>query len=211
MPQVWNNILLSIFALAISINCFAQDFTEEFESLINIEKPNLLPEKMLITQRILWGEKGLFRETGIAKLSIENRQKELIVREKMLKAHQIIGYITFAGMIYQGILGGKMYNGDYSVYKTHKTLGKVVSASYFTGAGLSLFTPPPLVSREREGLNNIKLHKIFANIHVPAMIITNVYADKQHDADKYREIHKVSAYTAFASYSFAMISIILDF
>ena len=211
MPQVWNNILLSIFALAISINCFAQDFTEEFESLINIEKPNLLPEKMLITQRILWGEKGLFRETGIAKLSIENRQKELIVREKMLKAHQIIGYITFAGMIYQGILGGKMYNGDYSVYNTHKTLGKVVSASYFTGAGLSLFTPPPLVSREREGLNNIKLHKIFANIHVPAMIITNVYADKQHDADKYREIHKVSAYTAFASYSFAMISIILDF
>ena len=95
--------------------------------------------------------------------------------------------------------------------KTHKTLGKIVSASYFTGAGLSLFTPPPLVSREREGLNNIKLHKIFANIHVPAMIITNVYADKQHDADKYREIHKVSAYTAFASYSFAMISIILDF
>ena len=185
MPQVWNNILFSIFALALSFSCFAQDFTEEFESLINTEKPNLLPEKMLITQRILWGEKGLFRKTGIAKLSIENREKELIVREKMLKAHQIIGYITFAGMIYQGILGGKMYNGDYSVYNTHKTLGKVVSASYFTGAGLSLFTPPPLVSREREGLNNIKLHKIFANIHVPAMIITNVYADKQHDEDKY--------------------------
>ena len=45
MPNVWNNILLSIFALALSINCFAQDFTEEFESLINTEKPNLLPEK----------------------------------------------------------------------------------------------------------------------------------------------------------------------
>ena len=197
MPQVWNNILLCIFALVISINCFAQDFTEEFESLINTEKPNLLPEKMLITQRILWGEKGLFRKTGIAKLSIENREKELIIREKMLKAHQIIGYITFAGMIYQGILGGKMYNGDYSVYDTHKTLGKVVSASYFTGAGLSLFTPPPLVSREREGLNNIKLHKIFANIHVPAMIITNIYADKQNDADKYREIHKVPLFFCY--------------
>ena len=38
----------------------------------------------------------------------------------MLKAHQIIGYITFAGMIYQGILGGKMYNGDYGVYETGK-------------------------------------------------------------------------------------------
>jgi len=211
MLQIKKNLLLSLLTLILSINCFAQDFTEEFENLINTEKPSLLPEKMLITQRILWGEKVLFRKTGIAKLSVENREKELIIREKMLRAHQIIGYVTFAGMIYQGILGGKMYNGDYSVYDTHKTLGKIVTASYFTGAGLSLFTPPPLVSREREGLNNIKLHKIFANIHVPAMIITNVYADKQYEDDKYREIHKVSAYTAFASYSFAMISIILDF
>ena len=211
MPQVWNNILLSIFALAISINCFAQDFTEEFESLINIEKPNLLPEKMLITQRILWGEKGLFRKTGIAKLSIENREKELIVREKMLKAHQIIGYITFAGMIYQGILGGKLYNGDYSVYETHKTLGKVVSASYFTGAGLSLFAPPPLVNRKKEGLNNIRLHKILANVHVPAMIVTNIYADKQHGNRSHKEIHKASAYTAVASYTLAMFTIIFDF
>ena len=211
MLQIKSKILLGLLSLILSFSCFAQDFTKEFENLINTEKPSLLPEKMLVTQRVLWGEKGLFRKTGIANLTIENREKELIVREKMLKAHQIIGYITFAGMIYQGILGGKMYNGDYSVYNTHKTLGKIVSVSYFTGAGLSLFTPPPLVSREREGLNNIKLHKIFANIHVPAMIITNIYADKQHDADKYREIHKVSAYTAFASYSFAMISIILDF
>tara|TARA_B100000989_G_scaffold56771_1_gene38423 strand:- start:1671 stop:2306 length:636 start_codon:yes stop_codon:yes gene_type:complete len=211
MPRVKNNILLSIFALTISINCFAQDFTEEFENLINTEKPNLLPEKMLITQRTLWGEKGLFRKTGIVKLSLENREKELIVREKMLKAHQIIGYITFAGMIYQGILGGKLYNGDYSVYNTHKTLGKIVSASYFTGAGLSLFTPPPLVSREREGLNNIKLHKILANVHVPAMIVTNIYADKQHGNRSHKEIHKASAYTAVASYTLAMFTIIFDF
>ena len=211
MPKIKNNILLSIFSLIISINCFGQDFTEEFENLINTEKPSLLPEKMLITQRVLWGEKGLFRKTGIAKLSIENREKELIVREKMLKAHQIIGYITFAGMIYQGILGGKLYNGDYSVYNTHKTLGKIVSASYFTGAGLSLFTPPPLVSREREGLNNIKLHKILANVHVPAMIVTNIYADKQHGNRSHKEIHKASAYTAVASYTLAMFTIIFDF
>ena len=211
MPEIKNNILLSIFSFIISINCFAQDFTKEFESLINTEKPSLLPEKMLITQRILWGEGGLFRKTGVAKLSIENREKELIVREKMLKAHQIIGYITFAGMIYQGILGGKLYNGDYSVYNTHKTLGKIVSASYFTGAGLSLFTPPPLVSREREGLNNIKLHKILANVHVPAMIVTNIYADKQHGNRSHKEIHKASAYTAVASYTLAMFTIIFDF
>ena len=200
-----------MFAVIFSVNCFAQDFTEEFENLINIEKPSLLPEKMIFSQRILWGEKGLLRKTGIVKLSLENREKELVLRERMLKAHQIIGYITFAGMIYQGILGGKLYNGDYSVYDTHKKLGNIVTASYFTGAALSLFSPPPLVNRKKEGLNNIRLHKILANVHVPAMVITNIYADKQYEKKSYKEIHKVSAYTAVASYTLAMVTIIFDF
>ena len=200
-----------VIAFVITSTIHAQDFAEEFESLIKTEKPTLLPEKMLISQRVLWGEKGLFRKTGIVKLSLENREKELVVREKMLKAHQIIGYITFAGMIYQGILGGKLYNGDYSVYEAHKTLGKVVTVSYFTGAGLSLFTPPPLVNRKREGLSNIRLHKILANVHVPAMIVTNIYADKQYEKRSYKEIHKASAYTAVASYTLAMFTIIFDF
>ena len=211
MLQLKRNILLSLFALIFSVNCFAQDFTEEFENLINTEKPSLLPEKMIFSQRILWGEKGLLRKTGIVKLSLENRERELVVRERMLKAHQIIGYITFAGMIYQGILGGKLYNGDYSVYDTHKKLGNIVTASYFTGAALSLFSPPPLVNRKREGLNNIRLHKILANVHVPAMVITNIYADKQYEKKSYKEIHKVSAYTAVASYTLAMVTIIFDF
>ena len=211
MLQFKRNILLSLFAIIFSVNCFAQDFTEEFENLINTEKPSLLPEKMIFSQRILWGEKGLLRKTGIVKLSLENREKELVVRERMLKAHQIIGYITFAGMIYQGILGGKLYNGDYSVYDTHKKLGNIVTASYFTGAALSLFSPPPLVNRKREGLNNIRLHKILANVHVPAMVITNIYADKQYEKKSYKEIHKVSAYTAVASYTLAMVTIIFDF
>ena len=202
MKKTGKKYLFLVFFLVINVsNSFSQDFFDEFESLIEIEKPVLLPEKMIFTQRILWGEKGLFRKTGISNLTVENREKELIVREKMLKAHQIIGYITFA----------KLYNGDYSVYNEHKTLGKIVTASYFTGAGLSLFTPPPLVSREKEGLNNIRLHKILANVHLPAMIVTNIYSEKQHEAKKYREIHKASAYTAVASYTLAMITIILDF
>jgi len=211
MPRTKNIYLISLFALFLSIYIQAQDFSQEFENLVNTEKPSLLPEKMIFSQKLLWGEKGLFRKTGIVKLSLENREKELIVREKMLKAHQIIGYITFAGMIYQGILGGKLYNGDYSVYNTHKKLGKIVTTSYFTGAALSLFSPPPLVSRKREGLNNIRLHKILANVHVPAMIVTNIYADKQYEKPSYKEIHKVSAYTAVASYTLAMVTIIFDF
>ena len=105
MKKTGKKYLFLVFFLVINLsNSFSQDFFDEFESLIEIEKPVLLPEKMIFTQRILWGEKGLFRKTGISNLTVENREKELIVREKMLKAHQIIGYITFAGMIYQGIL-----------------------------------------------------------------------------------------------------------
>ena len=49
---------------------------------------------MIFTQRIFWGEKGILRRTGIAPLNLENREKELVIRRKMLKAHQIIGYTT---------------------------------------------------------------------------------------------------------------------
>ena len=31
----------------------------------------LLPEKMIFTQSILWGEKGLFRKTGISPLNLK--------------------------------------------------------------------------------------------------------------------------------------------
>ena len=206
MKEYKKKYWLLIFILVVNLNnLHTQDFFEEFDNLIIEEKPSLLPDKMIITQRLLWGDNGLLRKLGVAKLNIENREEELILREKMLKTHQILGYVTFAGMIAQGIIGGKLYNGDYSLYETHKTLGKVVSASYFTGAGLSIFSPPPLISREKEGLNNIKVHKILANIHVPAMIMTNVLSDEN------KKEHRAAAYTAFASYTLAMVSIIIDF
>lgn len=206
MKECKKKYWLLIFILVVNLNnLHTQDFFEEFDNLIIEEKPSLLPDKMIVTQRLLWGDNGLLRKLGVAKLNIENREEELILREKMLKTHQILGYVTFAGMIAQGIIGGKLYNGDYSLYETHKTLGKVVSATYFTGAGLSIFSPPPLISREKEGLNNIKVHKILANIHVPAMIMTNVLSDEN------KKEHRAAAYTAFASYTLAMVSIIIDF
>ena len=60
-----------------------------FEEEMTIEE-QLLPKKMIFTQSIFWGKNGLFRKTGISKLSLEQRQKELKVRNLMLKSHQII-------------------------------------------------------------------------------------------------------------------------
>ena len=198
---------LFIIFFSVNLESYSQsnDFLDEFEALIDNENVQLLPNRMILSQKLIWGEKGLLRKIGISKLSIENREKELILREKMLKAHQIIGYVTFAAMIAQGIIGGKLYNGENDLYDTHKNLGNFVTTSYFLGAGLSLLAPPPLVSKEIKGLNNIRAHKILANLHLPAMIATNIYSDRD------RDIHKASAYTSFASYTLAIIAITFNF
>ena len=169
-----------------------------FEEEMTMEK-QLLPQKMIFTQSLLWGKNGLFRITSISKLSIEKREKELKVRNVMLKSHQIIGYLTLAGMVAQGIMGGRLYNGDYELYDAHKTLGQWVTASYFTGAGLSLFAPPPLVKKKMKGFNSIKAHKWLAYLHFSGMIATNAWSKED------RDWHKYAAYTTFASYASAIL------
>tara|TARA_A100001015_G_scaffold10782_1_gene12959 strand:- start:301 stop:912 length:612 start_codon:yes stop_codon:yes gene_type:complete len=190
-------ILISLFC---TYNSVSQE-KELFDLIITDENatPELLPERMIFTQRIFWGEKGILRTTGIAPLNLENREKELVIRRKMLKAHQIIGYTTLAAMVAQGIIGGQLYNGDYSLYKTHKNMAKVVNAGYFTGAALSLFSPPPLVNKKTKGFSSIKAHRFLSNIHFSAMVVTNMVADSNKKA------HKAAAYTAFASYATAVI------
>ncbi len=194
--------ILFIFILfSITIN-----YSQEKEDLFNLisEKQNqieLLPERMVFTQSLLWGKNGLFRKTGISDLNLENRQKELRIRKNMLNAHQVIGYITLASMVAQGIIGGKLYNGDESLRNTHKTMGNIVNIGYFTGAGLSLFAPPPLINKKVKGFNSIKAHKILATIHFSAMVATNHFKDRNKDT------HKAAAYTAFASYATAVLVI----
>jgi hypothetical protein len=181
---------------------FAQERDALMESLFEEKmtmEEQLLPQKMIFTQSLLWGKNGLFRKTGISKLSLDQREKELKVRNVMLKSHQIIGYLTLAGMVAQGIMGGRLYNGDYELYDAHKTLGKWVTVSYFTGAGLSLFAPPPLVRKKVKGFNSIKVHKWLAYIHFTGMIAINAYSKED------RDWHKYAAYTTFASYASAVL------
>ena len=194
-----NTLLFTVFL--ISTFSFSQEKDDLFNMIEQEEKKiELLPEKMIFTQSILWGKKGFFRKTGISPLNLENRQKELKIRKTMLTTHQAIGYLTLASMIAQGIIGGKLYNGDESLRSTHNTMGKVVNIGYFTGAGLSLFSPPPLINKKKsKGFDSVKAHKILATVHFSAMVATNHY--------KYRDkkVHKAAAYTAFASYATAVI------
>ena len=193
---------LFIFILfSIAIN-YSQE-KEDLFSLISEEQNQieLLPERMVFTQSLLWGKNGLFRKTGIYPLNIENREKELKIRKTMLTAHQVLGYVTLASMVAQGIIGGKLYNGQDDLYNTHKTMGNIVNVGYFTGAGLSLFAPPPLINKKVKGFNSIKAHKILATIHFSSMVATNYYKDKN------KKNHKAAAYTAFASYATAVLVI----
>lgn len=160
---------------------------------------SLLPKRMVFTQKLFWGENGLLRKINLSPLNQEQRQKELKLRRVMLKTHQIIGFVTLAGMITQGFLGGKLYkNPNIDRYNTHKTIGNLTSVSYFTGAGLSLFSPPPLINKKYKGLNSIKAHKYLASLHFSAMLATNFFKNKN------RKIHKYSAYTAVGSFAAAI-------
>ena len=179
----------------------AQEKEDLFDLMIedSATEQALLPDRIIFTQRIFWGENGLFRKTKLVPLTLENREKELKLRRTMLTTHQVIGYLTLAGMLAQGIIGGKLYNGDGSLYQTHKTMGKLVTVSYFTGAGLSLFAPPPLTNKKEKGMSSIKAHKWLATIHFSAMVATNLLSDQD------RKLHKAAAYTAFVSYATAVL------
>ena len=165
-----------------------------------VKDESLIPKRMIFTQRVLWGNKGLLRKFGIFQLNVEQREKELKLRRSMLKIHQIIGYLTLAGMVTQGFLGGKLYNNwERGLYNTHKTVGNLTSISYFTGAGLSLFAPPPLINKKSKGLSSIKAHKYLASVHFSAMLATNIFKNRN------RKIHKMSAYTAVGSFAAAIL------
>ncbi len=165
-----------------------------------VKDESLLPNRMIFTQRALWGNNGLLRKVGIFPLNIEKREKELKLRRSMLKIHQIIGYLTLAGMVTQGFLGGKLYNNwERGLYNTHKTVGNITSISYFTGAGLSLFAPPPLINKKSKGLSSIKAHKYLASVHFSAMLSTNIFKKRN------QQIHKISAYTAVGSFAAAVL------
>ena len=165
-----------------------------------VKDESLIPKRMIFTQRALWGNKGLLRKFGIFSLNVEQREKELKLRRSMLKIHQIIGYLTLAGMVTQGFLGGKLYNNwERGLYNTHKTVGNLTSISYFTGAGLSLFAPPPLINKKTKGLSSIKAHKYLASVHFSAMLATNIFKNRN------QQIHKISAYTAVGSFAAAVL------
>lgn len=64
----------------------------------------LLPEQYLPIQGLLWKEDGLMRDFNRFKLTEQNRDFELDLRDNLFKVHRLLGYTTLAGMLTQGII-----------------------------------------------------------------------------------------------------------
>jgi hypothetical protein len=205
--EMKNLIFLFVF-LSWGITSVAQDDLLNDLMATQDNKTELVPKKMLLTQRVFWGEKGLMRP--IIPLTPSNREKELKLRRGMLVAHQILGFATLGGMIGQGITGTKLYNANggrnNNVGDIHENLAIAVNISYGTTAFMSLFTPPPLINRDKK-LSAIRLHKWLAVVHLSGMIATNVLAEMAEDNVKYKKMHRAAAFTTFASFAAAMITI----
>lgn len=174
----------------------------------SIQAAPLLPDHMLLSQRLFWGKKGLLRITNASPLTVEGRSKELKVRRTMLKLHQIGGFVTLAGFIAQGIVGSQLYKADASDYRRlkdlHGNMATAINISYATTALLSLTAPPPAVG-QRRGLSTIKLHKYLAIVHLAGMVATNVLASQIGKNPELKPYHRASAYTTFGAFAAAII------
>lgn len=214
--------LLLLFLLSWSIKLSAQDLSADslMNDLMTETAPqisDLLPQKMFITQKWLWGQNGLYRKVGIApkSLTAENRARELRVRRNMFRVHQTLGLVTAAGMLAQGFVGGRLYKpGNYTDHlkNTHEAIAKGINIGYFTTAIMAFAAPPPLVNRPR--FDNIKLHKILSYVHLTGMITTNVLSkriDKSENPALVKKWHKNVAIATFGAYAAAIATIKFDF
>lgn len=179
--------------------------------LADSTKPDeLLPHKMIFTQRAFWGPKGLLRTSNVAPLTPEGRAKELKIRRTMLVTHQVMGFMTLGGFVAQGLVGANLYHASGDRYRrlqsAHEALATGVNISYSTTALLSLLAPPKMVG-ERRGLSSIKLHKYLAMIHIAGMITTNILANSLEGNPQLKPYHRAAAYTTFGAYALSVVAI----
>lgn len=174
------------------------------------DKQPLLPHKMIFAQRVFWGPRGLLRTTNLAPLTPEGRARELKIRRTMLVSHQVLGFVTLAGFIGQGLVGAKLYNAQGDQYNRllnlHGALASGVNITYATTALLSLTAPPKMIG-DRLGYSSIKLHKYLALVHIAGMMATNVLAGSIQQRPELKPYHRAAAYATFGAYALSVIAI----
>jgi hypothetical protein len=208
-----NKICISILVIFSFGKSFSQEFSVD-DLLSEIPQPqqvSLLPEKMLFSQRLLWGEKGLYRRVGIApkQLTPETREMELKVRRTFFRIHQITGFLAAGGMLAQGIIGSRLYKGDFQAQNLHRYVALATNIEYGTTALMAFTAPPPMINRKK--FDNIKLHKALAVVHLSGMVATNVLGNQASEGNVNKQWHRAAALTTFGAYTAAIVSVKLEF
>lgn len=105
-----------------------------------------------------------------------NEQKELEVRHRTLKTHEVLGLTTI------GVMTAAMFTGNAAMENDlHMYLGLTSAALYYTTAYFAFTAPKPAGIKER---GNIVWHKRLAWIHFPAMLLTPVLGlMRKHDLE----------------------------
>lgn len=195
----------------LSINCtplFGQtdSLLQQLVQDVKTDSTILQPKKMLFTQKLLWGEKGILKNRYHFDNLAYERKKDLQIRRKMLQLHQIGGIVTLGGMLTQGIIGSQLYRGDYNLKRTHEQLGMAVNLSYGFTAINGLFAPPSSFQRDKK-ITSIRLHKWLAVAHLSGMIATNILGTQIENNYALKPYHRAAAYTSFFSLAAALIVI----
>lgn len=209
----------ALFSLLMLVNFLTKAQISAADSLLmdltSTEKFNsesLLPDRMLITQRMLWGQNGLYRKVGIAPrvLTNESRDKELKIRRTMFRIHQGIGLATAGAMIAQGYIGSRLYKEGGKIKELHGNMATGINIGYLTTALMSFTAPPPFINRKK--FDNIKLHKILSYVHLSGMITTNVLARRiGNNYSVNKPLHRAVAFGTFGAYALAIASIKMEF
>ena len=208
----YKSLLIAFFLLLLigSVNKVQAQTDSLLQTLLVDEKIDsqlIAPKKMLFTQQLIWGEKGIFKNRyGSTQDLVERRKIDLRIRRKMLQIHQIGGFVTLGGMLAQGIVGSQLYNGSYKLKQTHEALGAAVNLTYGLTAINALFTPPSTFKRDKK-LTSIRLHKWLAIAHMSGMIATNILGTQIENNYALKPYHRAAAYTSFFSLAAAMVVI----
>jgi hypothetical protein len=209
----FTSLLLFVSLVSNAQNTAADSLLLDLTNSESATQQSLLPDKMLFTQRMLWGEHGLYRKVGIAPkvLTNETREHELKIRRTMFRIHQGVGLATAAGMVAQGFVGARLYKNGGNIKDIHEGLATGINIGYITTGLMSFMAPPPMINRKK--FDNIKLHKILSVVHISGMIATNVLAGQLEGANysKIKPIHRAVAFTTFGAYAAAIASIKFEF
>ena len=169
-----------------------------------------LPKNMPIHTKILWGEKGIIRKINLAP---ETRQKELLLRVKMLQLHQKIAMGSLGAFFYQSYLGQQLVNGNYEeYYDLHSKMSKVVWSAYMTSAALSYFAPPGLKYSKK--INSMKIHRLLSWVHFAGMAsipFLGYNISKSNDYDKAVRLHQNVAYMTLFTMSLSALLTFLPY